>query len=232
MTNLTKAIAVLGVVAGLGVAALPLSSYAVTVIDGEAPESGAVEGATYDGVKDGTVKTDVGVKLVVEDALTISADKDTTDNMVDITNGAAAVKVTVVTNNQTGYNLNLKGTTTNGTATALINENKVEIAAMSAPFTAPVALSTTASEWGYSVANTNANLSDDAKAAIAKFTEGVYAGVDGTSGAQIVDVTKPTGEDGDTTTVTFAAKVADDQPAGTYKGQVTFTATNNVIATE
>lgn len=231
MTNLTKAIAVLGVVAGLGVAALPLSSYAVTVIDGEAPESGAVEGATYDGVKD-TVKTDVGVKLVVEDALTISADKDTTDNnMVDITNGAAAVKVTVVTNNQTGYNLNLKGTT-NGTATALINENKVEIAAMSAPFTAPVALSATASEWGYSVANTNANLSDDAKAAIAKFTEGVYAGVDGTSGAQIVDVTKPTGEDGDTTTVTFAAKVADDQPAGTYKGQVTFTATNNVIVTE
>lgn len=228
MTNLTKAIAVLGVVAGLGVAALPLSSYAAdnTVTWGE-----GTEGTNYgtDGAQK-WVKTDVGVMLKIDDQLTISADKDTTEaNLVDLSGEGhtGAVNITVVTNNQSGYNLNLKGMTAEGTANALVSENKDEIDAAAGTFTAPSALSTSKSEWGYSVANTNENL----KTTLTQFTDGVYAGVSA-GGQEIVNVDKPTGTDGDKTTITFAASVADGQPAGTYKGQVTFTATNNVIVTE
>ena len=40
----------------------------------------------------------------------------------------------------------------------------------------------------------------------------------------------PTGSAGDETTVTFGASIKDGQPAGTYNGEVTFTATNNANA--
>ena len=86
-------------------------------------------------------------------------------------------------------------------------------------------MSTTTSEWGYSVANTNANL----QTGLTQFTGSVYAGVSA-AGQEIVNINKPTGDAGDKTTVTFAASIADGQPAGTYDGQVTFTATNNVIS--
>jgi len=209
MSKTTSALVALGVVAGLGVASLPLSTYA-----------------------DGTPKqTDVGVTLKIDDTLTIEADKDNADNKVDLTDGSTtgAVAVKVVTNNQTGYKLNLKGSA--GTnPTSLTSGNGDQIKAATAAFTAPAALAATASDsyWGYSVANTNANLSTESAANIAKYTGTVYAGVS-ESGDEIVNVTKPTGTAGDTTTVTFAAALKDGQPAGTYNGQVTFTATNNVI---
>lgn len=204
MSNLSKTIAILGVVAGLGVAALPLSSYAAD-----------------------PVSKDVGVTLKIDDKLTIEADKDTTDNKVDLTGEGhtGAVNVTVVTNNQTGYNLNLKGSATTN-PTSLTSQNGDQIEATTGTFAAPAALSTSKSEWGYSVANTNANNTTE----LTQFADGVYAGVSA-AGQEIVNVSKPTGENGDKTTVTFAASIADGQPAGTYDGQVTFTATNNVIST-
>ena len=203
MSKTTNALLALGVVAGLGAAALPLSSYAVD-----------------------PVTKDVGVTLKIEDTLEIEADKDNADNKVDLTGDghSGAVNVTVKTNNQTGYNLNLKGSA--GTnATSLTSENGDQIAAAAGTFDTPAALSTTTSEWGYSVANTNANL----HTGLTQFTGSVYAGVSA-AGQEIVNINKPTGDAGDKTTVTFAASIADGQPAGTYDGQVTFTATNNVIS--
>lgn len=195
MSKTTSALVALGVVAGLGAAALPLSSY-------------AVDPAT----------DKVGVTLTIEDELTIEADKSTTDK-VDLsgTGHTGDVTLTVVSNNQKGYNLGIMGSAETN-PTSLTSENGDEIVAGSGTFAAPAALSTTTSEWGYRIA-----------AMTEKFTDGLYAGV--TTNNDVIKTTEtPTGEAGDETVVTFGASIKDGQPAGTYDGEVTFTATNNANA--
>lgn len=191
MSKTTSALIALGVVAGLGAAALPLSSYAIE------PQT-----------------SEVGVTLKIEDELTIEANKSKTDK-VDLsgTGNTGDVTLTVVTNNQKGYNLAIKGSATTN-PTSLTSENGDQIVAGSGTFDTPAVLSTTTSEWGYRLAN---------------FTAGEYAGVKSTD--QIIKTTAaPTGTDGDETVVTFGASIKDGQPAGTYDGEVTFTATNNANA--
>lgn len=223
MSKMSKTIAILGVVAGLGVAALPLSTYAAPIIDGTAPDT----------TKDGIVSGDTAVKLTISDELSMELSKDTTEgNEVDLADGSAPVPMTVkvITNGSKGYNLNLKGSATTN-PTSLTNDDGDQILSAAAKFAAPAPLSNaTNSEWGYNVANTNANLSTESAAAIAKFKTGEtlnYAGVIAGDGDEIVNATKPTGSAGDTTTVTFAAVIKDGQAAGTYNGKVTFTASNN-----
>ncbi len=212
MSKLTQSIAILGVVAGLGVAALPLSTYAAPVIDGPAPTEGAVSGATYDGTKDGKVTSDTNVKLIIEDLLSIDTDKTEVD--LSAAPHTGAVKVTVVTNNSTGYDLAIKGTgTPNATSLTNTKPSADQIIKGDGTFTAPAALSTTVSQWGYSVAGE------------AAFTEGLYAGVTGTD--QIIhSESAATTDAGVATDVTFAASLKNGQAAGTYNGKVTFTATN------
>jgi len=225
MTNLTKAIAVLGVVAGLGVAALPLSSYAETVTWVESGETG------YDANKMGTdsdgnkyVKTDVGVTLKIEDALSIEADKDNTDGnkvTLDETNKTGAVNIIIKTNNKAGYNLHLAGTT-DGDATSLVGANTGEkIVAGGGTFAAPAVFDVTSnSQWGYRVAHNDTLLTQfDA--------ENKYVAV--SADQEIIKTTNPTGSAGDKTTVTFGYELKDGQAADTYNGKVTFTATNNVV---
>lgn len=98
MSNITKAIAALGVVAGLGVAALPLSTYAATSrpvkVSAEINSSISVAASTTDAsigtlVKNGDVKT---------------------SNNVDIT---------VTTTNATGYTLTVQDTDTDNNLTSL-----------------------------------------------------------------------------------------------------------------
>ncbi len=191
MSKTTSALIALGVVAGLGAAALPLSTYA-----------------------DGTPKSEqVGVTLTIEDELTLEADKSTTDK-VNLSEGNDNITLTVVTNNKSGYNLAIKGSGDN--PTTLKSENGDEIAAAAGTFAAPLALSTTDSEWGYRLAD---------------FATDAFAGVT-TQDVQIKNTTAPTGKDGEDTVVTFGASIKDGQPAGTYNGEVTFTATNNAIANE
>ena len=190
MSKTTSALIALGVVAGLGAAALPLSSYAVD------PQT-----------------EDVAVTLKIEDELTIEADKSTTDK-VDLSGDGHTgdVTLTVVTNNQKGYNLAIKGSGAN--PTTLKSENGDEIAATAGTFAAPAAFGTTNSEWGYRLAG---------------FADNAFAGVK-EDDVQIKTTDAPTGSAGDETVVTFGASIADGQPAGTYDGQVTFTATNNANA--
>lgn len=216
MSKMSKTIAILGVVAGLGVAALPLSTYAASIVAGDGENS--VTGNTT-------------IKLTIKDELSMELDKDTTaGNEVDLGNGTATPSMTVkvITNNTTGYNLNLKGSTTANDpviATDLATVNKDRIQAGTGSFATPKALADeTFSAWGYKVANSNANNT----VTYTQFTDGLYAGVNA-GGQEIVNVSKPTGAAGDTTTVTFAASVKDGQAAGEYTGQVTFTATNNTV---
>ena len=192
MSKTTSALIALGVVAGLGAAALPLSTYA-----------------------DSTPKdAQVGVTLTIDDELTIEADKNTTEKVDLSGNGHTSdVEITVVSNNQKGYNLGIMGSAEEN-PTSLTSGNGDQIVAGSGTVdnavATPAALSTTTSEWGYRLAD---------------WADG-YVGVT-TSNAVIKTIATPTGSDGDKTTVTFGASIKDGQPAGEYNGEVTFTATNN-----
>lgn len=95
MSKMTKTIAVLGVVAGLGVAALPLSSYAAEVTN---------TGAT-------SATADVTFQATVGNSISITAADDTvavTDVIAnqDVKEGSTTVKI--ATNNATGYQLQIK----------------------------------------------------------------------------------------------------------------------------
>ncbi len=194
MSKSTSVLVALGVVGGLGVAALPLSTYA-----------------------DGTPKSnDVGITLTLDDELQISADKSTTDK-VDLSGDSHTgdATITVTTNNTKGYNLGIKGSAaTNATAlTSTTNANDT-IAAAAGTVAAPAAFDTAKSEWGYRLATWEADK---------------FAGVTGNNDV-IKTTSVPTTSTGDATVVTFGVSIADGQAAGTYEGQVTFTATNNAVS--
>ena len=91
MSKMTKTIAALGVVAGLGVAALPLSSYATIVSD----------------------STTVTAQAIIGEAISVTA--DATDDTVKIENVTAnqeaatgSTVLTIQTNNTNGYNVTIK----------------------------------------------------------------------------------------------------------------------------
>lgn len=216
MSNISKTIAVLGVVAGLGVAALPLSSYAAPVKwDTEASTDGSY--GTTDG--NNWVKKDTDIKLTIEDVLSI--DTDATEVELASTDGteytnATPLNVTVISKNSKGYNLTIAGTAaTNPTSLTNTVTSSDQITAGAGTFTAPAALSNaTTSEWGYSIVGNTA------------FDGGLYAGVK-PGGETIKTSTASTVNAGEKTQINFAAKIKDGQASGTYKGKVTFTATNN-----
>ncbi len=235
MSKTTRALVILGVVAGLGVAALPLSSYAapVTITHGDESLTEDTDYGTTGG-NNKWVKDDATIQLVIEDELSITLDSsdETNPTLVtltgDITNGFKTtnpLKVTVVSNNSNGYNLNLKGSTA-GTATSLINATGEEIVKADGTFAAPAALDATSnSVWGYAIADNNA------------FDGDKYAGVTA-EGETIKQVLKTDtaalatlSDTGDITNINFAAAIKRGQAAGTYTGQVTLTATNNAAAT-
>lgn len=205
MSNLSKTIAVLGVVAGLGVAALPLSSYAAQSTDGSAVSENA------------TVKLAIAKKL----SLTLgTAEADLGDG-----SQTPAIAATVITNNSKGYDLKIKGSTTTGSVKTVLTSGVVkdDIVAATGSAATPAALAktTTNSVWGYTVTG------DDAAEGFKKATgDGKYAGVT-VGGETIASKTAATAASGNLTTVTFAADLLDNQAAGTYTGQVTFTASDN-----
>lgn len=221
MSKLTSTIAALGIVAGLGVAALPLSSYAadVTVTDPTAVTS-----------TDGTaVDQNVGINLTVDKTLSIDASADNVN--LNKTNSFTGTPLTVkvTTNNAKGYKLNIKGTGTGTGAngkTALTGDDAktTEIPTFEksiaggalAALAANSGADASKSVWGYTASGDNV---------VNAFTGGLYAGVTET-GETIAENDAPTADTGNETSVTFKAIVDNAQPAGTYKGQVTFTASD------
>lgn len=234
MSNMTKAIAVLGVVAGLGVAALPLSSYAeggTTVEWGaKAENSDAWTNGTMGGTnetalgEDSFVSTDTTIQLSIKDKLSIATsmnDVELTFNDTDSIFTASPMSVTVVTKNSGGYKLTMvgsaKGATDNNPAaiTDLTNEkgDKIETGDLTG----------TESSWGYKVAT---NILGTEVAAPDTWTAVANSAANGV----IMQSTNPTTDSGDVANVTFGAKTAASQASGTYKGRVTFTATNQAKA--
>lgn len=217
MSNISKTIAVLGVVAGLGVAALPLSTYAAPTVWSQTGGSDTTYGSDEDG--NHFVKKDTDIKLTIEDVLSI--DTGATEVELTSTDGteytnAAPLNVTVVSKNSKGYNLTIAGTAdTNPTSLTNTVTSSDQITAGAGTFTAPAALSNaTTSEWGYSIVGNTT------------FDGGLYAGVK-PGGETIKTSTASTVNAGEKTQINFAAKIKDGQASGTYKGKVTFTATNN-----
>ncbi len=203
MSKMSNVLAALGVVAALGVAALPLSSYAAESTDGTAVNENA------------TVKLTIAKKL----SLTL----DTTEADLGDGSQTPSIKATVITNNTNGYDLKIAGSTTTGSVKTVLTSGVVadDIIALSAGAAAPAALTAgTSSVWGYTVTG------DDIATGFTGEGAGKYAGVK-VDGETIASNGEATAAEGNVTTVTFGADLVDNQAAGTYTGQVTFTASDN-----
>ncbi len=237
MSNMTKTIAILGVVAGLGVAALPLSTYAVgnTVEWGAEADkaadwtSGAMGGTDKTALgEDSFVKTDTTIQLSIEDKLSIAtsmSDVTLAFSETDSIFTAAPMAVTVITKNSGGYKLTMVGSANGATdnnpaaATDLTNAKGDKFTALG---TAGATL--TDNTWGYKVSNT---ILGTAVTPADSNWHGVAAAA---ANGVIMESDAPTNDDGDVSSITFGAKAAADQAAGVYKGRVTFTATNQAKA--
>jgi len=128
---MSKAIAVLGVVAGLGVAALPLSSYAATASD------------------------DVKVQAVIEDSISIAAADETVTMSGVVADAAnpveASTTLTVKTNAAGGYKVEIK----DADADTALKSSDAGATAEGIPAGTP-AQSTNA--WGYKTSSTTSGV--------------------------------------------------------------------------
>lgn len=188
MSKMTKTIAALGVVAGLGVAALPLSSYAATTNNP----------ATVDVLA--TVNGTISMTVADEEI-----------NVGTVTPGgeiaSKSTTVTVSTNNEKGYKLEMTDSDT--------NTNMLQIDANGDPLNGGASIptgdmSTAASGWGYSVDNGT-----------------TFNSVPPLGGTPATIANSTTAVTDEATTVTFGVKAASGQAEGNYKGTVVFTATAN-----
>ncbi len=232
MSKTTKALAALGVVAGLGIASLPLMASAapgVTVVDGTGTDTATEK---YDGTKDGSVSDTVTVRTTIEDTLTLTI---TGDNDGDITTGgeshlvllgtdgelanganaSGAAKVNVATNNFGGYKVNMKGEATGFNGTTNANQTFADVADGTATFP-----TTGASVFGYQTTK---------GAAVSNVTlaSGDWNGVKDTA-TLIATGAAATEAAGDEFTITFQAHASESQAADTYDEVITITATTNV----
>ena len=236
MSNTTKALAALGVVAGLGIASLPLGASAAKIYDGvgtDAPDGSVV----YDGVADKTVSDTVTVRTVIKDTLALTVtganDADITSDDTDAgvkhlvllgTNGelqnggnaSGTATVNVATNNFGGYKVTMKGDggfkgkTNSSEIFADVNDNEA---------TFPT---TGASVFGYQTtkADTVTNLT---------LSNLNWNGIKDTA-TEIATGTGATESAGDTFTITFQAHASESQAADTYEETVTITATTDLQA--
>ena len=207
MSKMSKAIAVLGVVAGLGVAAMPLSSYAAGNTDS----------------KQATVQVEVGGGIsleIVDPAAQVSgASLDLATRTLDlgeaklggaIVSGALGVKVS--TNDPAGYTLKMTAA----------NVNMTGAAGEIAPGT-PTDNGTT-SAWGFKVKKSG-DADYGAWQALDAAGYDIYTGVDDDNTGNTVASATEGDPATQQTDVTFGVNAAATQAEGTYSTQVTFTAT-------
>ena len=221
MSKSTKVIAALGVAAGLGIAALPAASFAATTAD-------------------------VELQFTVPDALSISVDSADVD-FGDILAGAsdtATTETTITANATTGYNLTVAATSaTSATATSAVF-TATHGATPLAPWAinaaiAPADLDEAAAGWGM-------KLNAMPTTAGVTYTPGsivttAYNGVPNTAVSD-EDPTDPTFTPNSATIYTtgalttqitdepqidYAVKLPDNQAAGVYTANITYTVANN-----
>ena len=231
MSKMSQTIAILGVVAGLGVAALPLSTYA-------APADQQTASTPAEGADMTVDSATVPIELKLGEYLMISTSRTAADEKVQLLSenvsgegidtaatgadyASKGFNVNVVSNNTAGFYVGIKGTGTTDHETDLWSGTDAIAAGTLAGDT---------STWGYKVTPATGETDTDLNAtssaslawvAVEKKSKTIYTqtGLDKTA----ADKTK-----GRNIPVTFGAKIATDQAAGTYNGQVTFTATAGV----
>lgn len=204
MSKSTKFIAALGVVAGLGVAALPLSSYATASISGQVDLEVTVDNAiamtiqgegeddyTYAGSDPAAFG---GEEFTLDYSKTGPSSSKATLSQHD-KNETMKSTITVYTNVVTGYNLGVKDADAN---TALVSEENT------IPAGDTIVAGTAA--WGYKVNNA-----------------GDYAAV--TAENVNIDSFDQATMNGHETVVSYGVSTAEDQASGTYKDSIIYTAT-------
>ena len=213
----TKIIAVAGVVAGLGVAALPALTFATSTVAGEVTleaevneaiamtilgngDGGAAGVDTYTPTGASTIDGHtVGTLYDPSDLMNSSSTVSLLPNAADTTTATSVV--TVYTNAAGGFTLSVKDADSN---TALVRSG--EGTQPTIPAGATITAGTAA--WGYkggSVTNFAAISATDAT---------VYTQSGPTSGGQA-------------TNMTYGVSTASDQPTGTYSDTIIYTATTN-----
>lgn len=168
MSKMTKTIAALGVVAGLGVAALPLSSYAAIVAD----------------------STNVTAQAIVGEAISVTA--DAADDTVKIENVTAnqdvaegSTVLTIQTNNTSGYNLTIKD---NDAVLALTTDGTDEANGIPASAT----LTKGNKGWGFKTSTATEGVSVSAAQAYRAIESGTQIIASRATGASVADGDKVT----------------------------------------
>ncbi len=212
----TKIVAVAGVVAGLGVAALPALTFATTSVAGQVNVKAEVSEAIAMTITGNADETGEGVdvylpdgaavidghtarNLYVSTSLESSSSKATLlPNAADTT--SATSDVTVYTNAANGYKLSVKDA---DSELALVNvdDNSAKI-----PAGATITAGTAA--WGYKVASATDFTAITASDAVLKTTNA------------------PT-SNGDTTAMVYGISTASTQKTGLYTDTIVYTATTN-----
>lgn len=222
MSKSTKIIAGLGVAAALGVAALPVASFAADY-SATVPVKATVANSIKIEVKDNNATTPAWVAAQQADAGGVNAFADlTTVDFGNIAPGAgtslaAQTELRVTTNYPAGY-------TISATTTDLDHASQagVDIPAFSTD-TAIAATGNTTSGWGINVQRTT----NTATYLIGSATE--YNGNDGT--AAFETQSGLTGLTANEYTVGYGINVADDQASGEYNGSVTFKVASDAALT-
>lgn len=227
MSKTTKALAALGVVAGLGVAALPIGVGAAPVVDGDTASgdnSATADGNVSDTV---TVRTEIKPTLTLEvtganDAAIGSGSErhlvllGTNGELQNGGNGSGTATVKVTTNHLGGYKVNMNGETTGFNGQTNADQKFAPIADNTATFP-----TTGASVFGYKTTKdaasaTNVTLANDNWNGVKDAATLIATGANATTAA------------GDEFTITFQAHASESQAADIYDEVVTITATTNI----
>lgn len=227
MSKTTKALAALGVVAGLGVAALPIGVGAAPVVDGDTASgdnSATADGNVSDTV---TVRTEIKPTLTLEvtgvnDAAIGSGSErhlvllGTNGELQNGGNGSGTATVKVTTNHLGGYKVNMNGETTGFNGQTNTDQKFAPIADNTAAFP-----TTGASVFGYKTTKdaasaTNVTLANDNWNGVKDAATLIATGANATTAA------------GDEFTITFQAHASESQAADVYDEVVTITATTNI----
>lgn len=227
MSKTTKALAALGVVAGLGVAALPIGVGAAPVVDGDTASgdnSATADGNVSDTV---TVRTEIKPTLTLEvtgknDAVIGSGSErhlvllGTNGELQNDGNGSGTVTVKVMTNHLGGYKVNMNGETTGFNGQTNANQKFTPIANNTVDFP-----TTGASVFGYKTTKdaasaTNVALANDNWNGVKDAATLIATGANATTAA------------GDEFTITFQAHASESQAADIYDEVVTITATTSI----
>lgn len=221
---MSKTIAILGVVAGLGVAALPLSTYAAPVEwtqaesdDESNTKVGMDAGQKYVTTDPTTVTLKINDKLSIESDQTAVTLANTGTDTAGLYTGNNVVNVTVITKNAGGYKLTMVGagdTTGGKKVNSMYNGEGVEIPAGAFDAANGDAAN---SSWGYGVTAV------EGSPVAANLTN--YQTIPDAA-TIIMNRDAATTDAGDKAAVSFGANIISSQAAGTYTGKVTFTATN------